>query len=81
MTPRLDFVLDYFGGKVLERDFLHASNIIFSNGEYDPWYPGGVNKNMTTDWSSVAIFIEKAAHHLDLRLPNAADPAEVTAAR
>ena len=36
---------------------------------------------MTTDWSSVAIFIEKAAHHLDLRLPNAADPAEVTAAR
>lgn len=82
MTPRTDFILDYFGGRSANRDFLHTSNIIFSNGALDPWMPGGVIHNATAGWSSIAIYIEDAAHHLDLRLPNDEfDPQTVKDAR
>ena len=64
------------------RDFIHTSNIIFSNGQLDPWMPGGVYVNATeSGWESISLFIENAAHHLDLRLPNPADPPPVTSAR
>jgi len=77
--PQYNWALDYFGGRVPERDFMKASNIIFSNGELDPWQAGGITKQINED--SIAIYIEGSAHHLDLRLPNAADPATLTAAR
>ena len=77
--PQYGWALDYFGGYNPKKDFLKVSNIIFSNGELDPWQAGGVTFPINSD--SVALYIEKAAHHLDLRLPNEADPATVTAAR
>lgn len=46
-----------------------------SNGKLDPWSAGGVLKNVSQ--TVKAYFIEGAAHHLDLRLPNPADPADV----
>jgi lysosomal Pro-X carboxypeptidase len=58
---------------------MKCSNIIFSNGELDPWHAGGVLTNVSE--RSIAIYIEDSAHHLDLRLPNEADPASLTAAR
>jgi len=58
---------------------LKASNIIFSNGELDPWQAGGVIDQINDQ--CIAIYIEGSAHHLDLRLPNAADPQTLTDAR
>lgn len=77
--PQYNWALDYFGGRVPERDFLKASNIIFSNGELDPWQAGGVTKKINDE--TLVLYIENSAHHLDLRLPNEADPQTVTDAR
>jgi hypothetical protein len=52
-------------------DYQPYSNIIFSNGELDPWAAGGVTLTVNKDLP--AINISKAAHHLDLRLPNEVD--------
>jgi len=81
LTPDYDWALRYFGGFNIDKDFLAVTNIIFSNGELDPWRAGGLNKNVTADGSGVALYIEGGAHHLDLRAPDARDPATVTAAR
>jgi len=45
----------------------------------DPWHVGGVQYDVG---DCVVIFIEGAAHHLDLRMPDTdLDPASVVAAR
>lgn len=56
-----------------------TSNVLLSNGEYDPWRGGGVTANISH--SVTALVIPKSAHHLDLRSSNVLDPPEVTAAR
>jgi dipeptidyl-peptidase II len=56
------------------------SKIIFSNGELDPWSTGGI-KSSVPSRDIHAIWIPLAAHHLDLRASNAADPPAVTKAR
>ena len=81
LTPDYDWALRYFGGFNIDKDFLALTNIIMSNGELDPWRAGGLNKNVTVDGTGIALYIESGAHHLDLRPPNTADPATVTAAR
>ena len=78
-SPQYNWALTYFGGKNPKKDFMHASNIIFSNGTLDPWHAGGVLEQVSKE--TISIFIENSAHHLDLRLPNAADPESLTAAR
>jgi hypothetical protein len=77
--PQNGWALEYFGGKKPTKDFMKASNIIFSNGELDPWKAGGVT--MPINDQCLSLVITDSAHHLDLRLPNEADPASVTAAR
>lgn len=77
--PQYNWALDYFGGRVPKRDFAKASNIIFSNGELDPWQAGGITEKINDE--TIAIYIEHSAHHLDLRLPNEADPQTLTDAR
>mmetsp|Transcript_30128 Transcript_30128/g.46045 ORF Transcript_30128/g.46045 Transcript_30128/m.46045 type:complete len:84 (+) Transcript_30128:1321-1572(+) len=52
-----------------------ATNIVYSNGNLDPWRGGGVLTNVTSD--TIAFGMKESAHHLDLRLPNDADPDEV----
>ena len=81
MTPDYQWPLRYFGGKNIDRDFLATTNIVFSNGELDPWTAGGLYKNVTSDGSGIALVIPKAAHHLDLRTPEADDTPEITWAR
>ena len=78
-TPQYNWAFTYFGGKDPKKDFMHASNIIFSNGTLDPWHAGGVLEQVSKE--TISIYIENSAHHLDLRLPNAADPESLTDAR
>ena len=56
-----------------------ASNIVFSNGQYDPWRSGGVLTNLSS--TVHAIDIEHGAHHLDLMFADPADPVSVQVAR
>lgn len=83
MTPRVDFVFDYFGGKNMQRDFYTASNIIFTNGVLDPWSVGSImaNTGFPTEWKCTTIYMKDAAHHLELRPENTADPTDVKNAR
>ncbi|KAE9549029.1 hypothetical protein FO519_007759 [Halicephalobus sp. NKZ332] len=67
-------------------DFSQASNIIFTNGQYDPWSIGGVKDTTPgiSDGQSRGIYnfmIEGSAHHLDLRQPMSCDPDSVVNAR
>ncbi len=56
-----------------------SSNIIFSNGDLDPWRAGGVLTPVND--RIVVRLIKGGAHHLDLRSPNPADPQDLTDAR
>ncbi|XP_070532339.1 dipeptidyl peptidase 2-like [Ptychodera flava] len=75
ITPRNNWLNVNLWG----RDISSASNIVFSNGNLDPWRRGGVTESVSE--SLVAILIEGGAHHLDLRSSNPADPPSVVQAR
>ena len=70
VTPSPLYVVQQYGGVHLES----ASRIIFSNGDLDPWSGGGVNDSALNGAYSasnargvVALLMQGAAHHLDLR--------------
>jgi len=73
-TPAPNWITTYYGGS----NFV-ATNIIFSNGVLDPWRAGGILQQMGD--SIIPIIIEGGAHHLDLRMPDPADPPSVIEAR
>ncbi|XP_051535604.1 lysosomal Pro-X carboxypeptidase isoform X3 [Myxocyprinus asiaticus] len=75
VRPREDWIEIVYGG----RNISAHSNIIFSNGDRDPWVSGGVTKSLSE--SLVAIMIDGGAHHLDLRFNNEYDPHSVIKAR
>ncbi|XP_004708913.2 lysosomal Pro-X carboxypeptidase [Echinops telfairi] len=75
VTPRPSWISTMYGG----RNIKSHKNIVFSNGELDPWSAGGVTQNITDDL--VAINIQYGAHHLDLRSSNPLDPQTVRLAR
>ena len=71
LNPQYDWALDFFGGRNPGADFEDSSNIIFSNGNLDPWSGGGILSNVTSN--NIALIIEDGAHHLDLRAPSEHD--------
>ena len=78
-NPQYNWALDYFGGHDPKKDFMKASNIVFSNGSLDPWHAGGILEQVSP-WTT-SIYIQDSAHHLDLRLPNKDDTQALTEAR
>jgi hypothetical protein len=91
VRPRFDWPTINFGGRALT----WATNIIFrcahdeaygtriySNGDMDPWYGGGVTTAYPGMQPSVHIInIPHAAHHLELRAAHPLDPVWVKNAR
>lgn len=77
------FALDYFGGRNPNIDFMAHSNIIYSNGSFDPWHIGGVLQAVNNEKKSknAIIWIEQSAHHYDLRGDNPEDTQFVKDAR
>lgn len=65
-----------YGGRSIAKAM---SNVVFSNGDMDPWYPGGVLEDESD--SLVTIMIEDAGHHLDLMFSNSADSQSLKDAR
>ena len=60
-------------------NYTTSSRIIYSNGFLDPWWPGGLETSNIP--SIIPIHMKTAAHHLDLRGSDPADPSDVTNAR
>jgi len=60
-------------------NYTTSSRIIFSNGYLDPWFPGGVLQDVSINL--IALQMEDAAHHLDLRGSDPNDPPSVVATR
>ncbi|XP_065059079.1 lysosomal Pro-X carboxypeptidase-like [Rhopilema esculentum] len=75
VTTRAYWVESEYGGKNLKA----ASNIVFSNGNLDPWSGLGVLEKPSP--SVVTVMIDQGAHHLDLRRRNPNDPESVIKAR
>lgn len=55
----------------------YASNIVFSNGNLDPWSPAGVTPSSSNDGSVISLMIDMGGHHLDLFWSNENDPQSV----
>ena len=81
VQPDEYYIVRQYGGVHIES----ASRILFSNGALDPWSGGGVNDTVlggaygTSNVKGVvALMMDGAAHHLDLRGSNATyDPQSV----
>lgn len=75
VKPRPHWMITLYGGKNISSH----SNIVFSNGDLDPWSAGGVTKDISD--TLVAVNIPNGAHHLDLRANTALDPSSVLSSR
>ncbi|CAF1134047.1 unnamed protein product, partial [Brachionus calyciflorus] len=60
-------------------EYKSFSNIIFSNGLWDPYWTSGIYKFVNEKLP--VILIEEAAHHADLLEPNENDPESLRKAR
>ncbi|RLN91103.1 hypothetical protein BBJ28_00006065 [Nothophytophthora sp. Chile5] len=76
IDARIAWPTIHYGG----RRFLEvASNLVFSNGNYDPCSATGVLESYSD--TVVAVHIDGGAHHLDLMFSNLLDPEPLKAAR
>jgi lysosomal Pro-X carboxypeptidase len=76
VKPRWTWIREQYGG------VRGGSNIVFTNGGFDPWSSGGILPGSSRDTPSTpAFFIPEGAHHLDLFFSNPEDPASVTSVR
>jgi Serine carboxypeptidase S28 len=79
ITATLDKQFDTFGGRDPKKDFSSVSNLIFSNGELDPWIIGGITEPVSD--KSTVIVIKDCAHCSDLHTPTTLDPPALSYAR
>uniref|UniRef100_A0A7E4WA13 Lysosomal Pro-X carboxypeptidase n=1 Tax=Panagrellus redivivus TaxID=6233 RepID=A0A7E4WA13_PANRE len=73
---RPDWVIQNYGNT-----FEAASNIVFSNGELDPWSGGGWSTINERRGSLVSVILKEGAHHYDLRGSHPQDTDEVQQVR
>ena len=78
--PRAEWIRRSYGGWSGLVDGPY-SNIVFSNGEYDPWRAAGVNGLNVTERDVVSLLVQQGAHHLDLMFATEDDPQSVTDVR
>ncbi|KAH8878075.1 Lysosomal Pro-X carboxypeptidase [Schistosoma japonicum] len=76
ISPRVNWPKVEFWSKSVDT----ITNVVFSNGEIDPWFALSITNSSYVPFATV-INIADAAHHLDLRTPNPADPDSVVKAR
>uniref|UniRef100_A0A8D1E7N8 Lysosomal Pro-X carboxypeptidase n=1 Tax=Sus scrofa TaxID=9823 RepID=A0A8D1E7N8_PIG len=76
VRPRPYWITTVYGGKNISSH----TNIIFSNGHFQPWQHWIVSKKCISESHSTILF-PKGAHHLDLRANTAFDPTTVLLAR
>ena len=82
VAPRIRWMQRAYGNGAQLSANLH--NVLFSDGDKDPWRVGGVPANASAysrDGSVQHLLIAGAAHHQDLRFSSAEDSPELTAAR
>eukprot|EP00238_Polyblepharides_amylifera_P005539 CAMPEP_0196584666 /NCGR_PEP_ID=MMETSP1081-20130531/48027_1 /TAXON_ID=36882 /ORGANISM="Pyramimonas amylifera, Strain CCMP720" /LENGTH=259 /DNA_ID=CAMNT_0041905961 /DNA_START=36 /DNA_END=812 /DNA_ORIENTATION=- len=78
VTTRTQWATINYGG----RDLSSASNILWSNGELDPWGPGGVSpSSVLSNPSLTALLIPGAAHHEDFMWSHSDDLPQILEAR
>jgi lysosomal Pro-X carboxypeptidase len=75
VAPRRGWADVEFGGRRIGA----ITNVVFSNGLYDPWSGGGVLADVNP--TAVAVTIPEGGHHLDLMFAHEADPDSVKRAR
>lgn len=73
MLPDVNDTNAYYGGYELS-----SSNILFTNGLYDPWHNLSINQNNSRGISSV---VYQAGHCAPLTAPTSADPPSLRKAR
>jgi len=66
-------------GNVFDWAIGGVTNIVFSNGLFDPWSSGGVKANLSD--ALPAVVIDVGAHHIDTFFSNPLDTPSITATR
>ncbi|CAK4620407.1 unnamed protein product [Aphanomyces euteiches] len=77
VSPDTDLIRTEYGSP--QSLLASTSNIVFSNGGFDPWSSGGVLS--TSNPTITLVDIPEGAHHLDLMFSDPLDPSSVTHAR
>ena len=78
VSPAYDSISQQFFGM---EGVKNSSNIVFSNGRFDPWRSGGVTTYNSSSSSVWSIIIPNGAHHVDLMFNNVNDTADIRNAR
>lgn len=78
VRPRWRHLLRKFGGAA-PAAWRDVTNIVWTNGELDPWHVGGVLHSISG--SSVALQVGRGAHHVDLMWSRMDDPRQLQAVR
>jgi len=75
---RPNWIFNFFGGRNFFKETENYSNIVYVNGNMDPWFAGCPKKSNN---KNVIILEAESAHHMDLRYPNEKDPLSIIQAR